>query len=195
MNGDFKNRVPNDEVLSRALRSLPRLAPPANLRMQLRVLASREQRRAAGTGLGFRDRLRLFSENLMRPLALPFAGGVFSTVLLFAMWIGPATPVHASSGFDVPTMLSTEVSIRKSAPMGAYNTDDIVVDVTVDEQGRMIDYMIVSGSALMDETLRRRIGAVLLLTQFNPATTLGTPVSGKMRLSLPAIHSYIDVKG
>jgi len=153
-----------------------------------------EQRRAAGTGIDFRDRVGLFSQNLMRPLALPFAGGVFSTVLLFSL-LGPGYSVQASNAFDVPTVLTTEASVRKSAPMAAYNTDDVIVDVTVDGQGRMTDYVIVSGNATKDESLRRRIGAVLLLTEFNPATTLGTPVAGSVRLSFSAIHSRIDVKG
>jgi hypothetical protein len=195
MNHDFEKRLPNNEALSRMLRGMSRRTVPADLSSKLRVLASREQRRAAGTGIAFADRVRLFSKNLMRPLALPFAGGVFSTILLFSMWLGPGYPARASTDFDVPTVLTTEASVRKSAPMAAYNTDDVIVDVTVDGQGRMTDYVIVSGNATMDQALRRRIGAVLLLTEFNPATTLGTPVSGRMRLSLSAIHSHIDVKG
>jgi hypothetical protein len=196
MNRDFEKRLPNDEALSQMVRGLPRRNVPADLSSRLRVLASREQRRATGTGIAYLDRVRLFSKNLMRPLALPFAGGVFSTILLFSMPLGQGYPARASSsGFDVPTVLTTEASVRKSAPMAAYNTDDVIVDVTVDGQGRMVDYLIVSGNATKDESLRRRIGAVLLLTEFNPATTLGTPVSGRMRLSLSAIHSHIDVKG
>jgi hypothetical protein len=199
MNRDYKERVLNDRVLNdktltQMLRGLPGRPVPADLRAKLRVLASREQRRAAGTGIAFADRVRLFSRNLMRPLALPFAGGVFSTILLFSL-VGPGYSVQASNAFDVPTVLTTEASVRKSAPMAAYNTDDVIVDVTVDGQGRMTDYVIVSGNATKDESLRRRIGAVLLLTEFNPATTLGTPVAGSVRLSFSAIHSHIDVKG
>src|ERR1041384_5354121 len=98
MNRNFENRVPNsekrlsDETLTRMMRGLSKRTPPPNLRSNLLVLASREQRptlSTAGKGLEFRDRARLFVQNLMRPLALPFAGGVFSTVLLFSFGLGP----------------------------------------------------------------------------------------------------------
>jgi hypothetical protein len=203
MNREFKQQVLNDEALTQAMRSLPRRTVPEDLRANLRVLASREQRRAAGTGIGFLDRARLFSKNLMRPLALPFAGGVFSTIVLFSL-LGPTSSVHASNGFDIPIppsrrslapSLTSDPTVLKTAPMLAYGSDDVIVDVTVDGQGHMIDYVIVSGNATMDEALRRSIGALLLLTEFHPATTLGRPHAGTVRLSLSAFHSSIDVKG
>jgi len=182
-----------DESVIRALRSLPRRMPPPGLTGSLRVIASREQRRRVyGSHGEFADRLRLFCDNLMRPLALPFAGGVFSTVILFSMWLGPANTVRASSTLDVPTGLATEASIRKTAPI-AESTSDVIVDVAVDGQGRMIDYSIVSGNVCKDEAMRRRIEGMLLLIEFNPATSFGQPVEGRMRLSLSASH--IDVKG
>jgi hypothetical protein len=182
-----------DHALGRALRSLPRRMPPPGLTSSLRVLASRERRRRVyGSGSAFADRVRLFCDNLMRPLALPFAGGVFSTVVLFSMWLGPSYTVRASSTVDVPTGLATEASIRKTAPI-AESTADVIVDIAVDGQGRMIDYSIVSGNCAKDEAMRRRIEGMLLLIEFNPATSFGQPVEGRMRLSLSASH--IDVKG
>jgi hypothetical protein len=182
-----------DNALSRALRSLPRRVPPPGLTSSLRVLASREQRRRIyGSGSAFADRLQLFGDNLMRPLAVPFAGGVFCTVVLFSMWLGPAYTVRASSTLDVPTGLATEASIRKTAPI-AESTADVIVDIAIDGQGRMIDYSIVSGNCVKDEAMRRRIEGMLLLIEFNPATSFGQPVEGRMRLSLSASH--IDVKG
>jgi hypothetical protein len=184
--------VGRDDGLTRALRSLPRRMPPPGLNSSLRVLASREHRRRIyWPSDAFSDRLTLLFDNLMRPLALPFAGGVFSTLILFAMWLGPTYTVRANST-DVPTVLSTEASIRKTAPI-AERTDDVIVDVTVDGQGRMIDYSIVSGNVTKDEAMRRRIEGMLLLIEFNPATSFGQPVEGRMRLSLSASH--IDVKG
>ena len=192
-NDAVRMMVAKDDALSRALRSLPRRLPPPGVTSSLRVLASREgRRRVYGSRAAFSDRLRLFSDNLMRPLALPFAGGVFSTVILFSMWLGPANTVRASSTLDVPTALATEASIRKTAPI-AESTADVIVDVAVDGQGRMVDYTIVSGNVCKDEAMRKRIEGMLLLIQFNPATSFGQPVEGRMRLSLSASH--IDVKG
>jgi hypothetical protein len=182
-----------DNALSRALRSLPSRMPPTGLTSSLRVIASREQRRRVyGYRNDLADRLRLFADNLMRPLALPFAGGVFSTVVLFSMWLSPSYTVRASGNLDVPTALATEASIRKTAPI-AESTADVIVDVVVDGQGRMTDYSIVSGNFTKDEAMRRRIEGMLLLIQFNPATSFGQPVESRMRLSLSASH--IDVKG
>jgi len=185
--------VLSDETLSRALRSLPRRQPPAHLASSLRVIASREQRRLVyGRGAATADRMRLFFNNLMRPLALPFAGGLFSAVALFSMCLVPMYPVRGSSTFDVPTGLTTPAALETTAPIAA-DTGDVIVDVTVDALGRMVDYKIVSGYATPDQSLRRSIEGTLLRTTFIPATALGQPVEGKMRLSLRTIH--IDVKG
>ena len=214
MNRDFEKRLPSDEALTRLLRSLPRRSVPAQVRGSLRVLASHELDRAAGKGIAWFDRVRLFSRDLMRPLALPLAGGVFSTIVLFSMF-GPIYSAQGRNGFDIPippslrsqaTVLSSDrggqrdPTVLKTAPMLAYGADDVIVDVMVDGQGRMIDYTIVSADAShadasKNDGLRRSIGAVLLLTEFHPATTLGRPVAGKVRLSVSACHSSIDVKG
>jgi hypothetical protein len=181
----------SEETLSEALRALPVRTPPG-LTTSLRVIASRErQRRAASSGFrGWRDRWELFAKNLMRPLALPLAGGVFSAVGLFSL-LAPTYPMRVDNRFDVPTMLTTQVSVNRMAPIRV-SDDDIIVDVTVDGQGRMIDYTIVSG-VLTNVRMQRRLEAVLLFTEFTPATTFGQPMASKMRLSLRSSH--IDVKG
>ena len=189
MKRDPRKVLQLDESLSQALRALPRRVPPAALTSSLRVLASREQRRRVyGSGNAYLDRLRLFSHNLMRPLALPFAGGVFSTIVLFSMWLVPMYPVRGSNTTDVPTVLNTAAAVKLTLPIAA-SAGDVVVDVTVDGDGRMIDYQIVSG----DPSLRRGIESVLLATVFTPATSFGQPVEGRIRLLLHSSH--IDVKG
>lgn len=181
-----------DDGLSRLLRGLPRRSPPPILTSSLRVLASRErQRRVRGRMATTMDRLRLFADNLMRPLALPFAGGVFSTVILFSMWLGPLYAVRASTTFDVPTILTTEATVKVTAPIAS--SGNATVDVTVDGDGRMIGYTILCGNVAKDENLRRSIESVLLMTRFTPATAFGQPVAGRIRLSL--YSSHIDVKG
>src|SRR5579864_5136560 len=96
------------------LRGLSARIPPAGLTTSLRVIASRERQRSlrrrtlAAVIASWRDRFDLFSVHLLRPLALPFAGGVFCTVILFSMFVVPTFPVRANSTVDVPTMLTTE---------------------------------------------------------------------------------------
>ena len=184
----------SEEGLSRALRALPVRVPPQGLATSLRVMASRErQRRLTGSAFcAWRARWGVFANNLMRPLALPLAGGVFSAIALFGI-LAPTYPVHADGGFDVPTMLTTQVGVSRMAPIHV-SDDDVIVDVTVDGQGRMIDYTVLSGAgALANVSTRRRLEAALIFTQFTPATAFGMPMAGKMRLSLR--NSRIDVRG
>jgi hypothetical protein len=182
-----------EDGVSRALRSLPRLRTPAGLNSSLRVLASRElQFLVRGRRLTRMDHVQLLFDNLMRPLALPFAGGLCSTIILFSMWVVPSYPVRASSTFDVPTMLTTGAAVRQMPPLATTANDDVVLDVTIDGDGRMVDYAIVSGDS-NDAAVRRSIEGFLLLTSFTPATAFGQPVGGRLRLTLRSSH--IDVKG
>jgi hypothetical protein len=201
MRNDFqRDRKLSDETLTRALRSLPSRVSPAGLTTSLRIIASRERQRMLGQRTfahrwaGWRQSLSLSMTNFMRPMAIPFAGGVLSAVVLFSMWLVPTYPLRANSTYDIPTMLSTEASIKGAAAVGDAN-GEIVVDVTVDDQGRMVDYHVVSGQVLLqDQNLRRRLENMLLFTAFIPATSFGQPMAARMRLSLHAL-SQIDVKG
>jgi len=191
MKRDYKE-VLSDQTLSVALRNLRRRTPPPELSSSLRVMASRQRLRAVyGRGPALADRFRLFADNLMRPLALPFAGGIFSAVVLFSMWVIPTYPLRGSSTSDVPLTWTTQAAIKQIGPVAA--TGDVVVDVTVDDTGRMSDYRIVCGNVNNNEVLRRSIESFLIFTVFQPATALGQPVQGKIRLFLQS--SQIDVKG
>jgi len=206
MIGDFKSRMilEDDQELRAALRALPR-ATPAGLTTSLRVIASRErQRRLAarcsrwGRFSHWGDRLSLHAANLMRPLALPLAGGVFSAVVLFGVLLGSTIPVHANTGTDfddVPTMLTTSASIKGIGPIHTWDDGDVVViDLSLDEQGRMVDYAIVSGAAVLaDAALRRRLENELLFTEFVPATAFGMPTTSRLYLRMGT--SRIEVKG
>jgi hypothetical protein len=192
------DRTRANERVSQALRGLPQRVPPAALSTTLRVLASRERQRLLSRRTwseafdAWQVRTRLYANNLMRPLALPFAGGVFSAAVLFSLLVS-SYPVRGNNAFDVPTALSTNPLVSRTAPFG--NTSgDVVVDVIVDGQGRMIDYAIVGGpEGLQKDALRRSIENTLLFTEFLPATSFGQAVSGKVRLVLHS--SQVDVKG
>lgn len=206
MRHDLRNPAATDS-LAGSLHRLPAKTPPVGLRTSLRISASRErQRRITHRNLGsilqlWWDRLQLSTEHLVRTMALPFAGGVCSTLVLFSMFVVPAYPLlhqnlaqgGASGEFDVPTMLTTQGSAKNVSPFSA-GDDDIVVDVAVDEQGRMIDYAVVAGaSALVNRDVRRRLENALVFSNFNPATTFGQPMVSKVRLWFHS--SRIEVKG
>jgi hypothetical protein len=181
------------DSVTRVLGSLPAKMPPSGLRTSLRVLASRERQRILSNQINWRDRFHLSMKNMMRPLALPFAGGILSTVALFGMCLTPMYPTRTDDSSDVPTGLTTEAAVKYTAPIGG-SCGEVVVDVTVDESGRMVDYKIVSGfNVLTSAQVRRSLENRLIFTEFKPVTQFGHAMSGKLRVYFR--NSEVDVKG
>lgn len=186
-----------EKHVSMLLRSLPPRVPPAGLKTSLRVIASKErQRLIQGSGVrqicaSWLDRTRDSLHQLLRPLALPAAGGFFSAVVLFSMWLVPTYPLRAkSTALDIPTQLTTGVQIQRSVT--AALSASVLVDVDVDDQGHLMGYQIVSGADVVaDPLMRRRMETALWFTTFSPATAFGMPMAGKTRvLLLPGPEIY-----
>jgi putative zinc finger protein len=184
-----------------ALRSLPQSPVPSTLTLRLRVVASKVRARSARGESGWsrwRGRFQLSLKNLMRPLALPLAGGLCSAVVLFSALVPTFTSTYAmdktpSSLWDVPTMLATQPMVKCTAPV-AFGETEAVVDLTIDEQGRIANYTIVStGPEQKTEQGRRNIENKLLFIGFWPATAFGKPVAGRVRVSFGSSH--VEVRG
>lgn len=182
-----------------SLGRLPVRVPPASLRSALLSMAAREiARRRGGVGLAARftrwaEGYQFRLDGLMRPLALPFAGGLVSAILAFALFV-PMFAVPGKSVIqDVPTMLFTEATVN-SVPDFDMNEDEVLVDLVVDGQGRIVDYSAPHGQDWMrNAPLRRRLENALLFTNFKPSTMFGQPASTRVRLTIR--RSQIDVKG
>jgi len=182
--------------LREALRSLPRETPPADLIVRLRVAASKARVRARNSArpwLEWRDRVRLSLGHLMRPVALPAVGGLCSAVFLFSTLV----PVFKSAFvmdnlWDVPTTLTTQPTVKFMAPV-AFMNEDAVVDLKLDDQGRIINYSILGAPGPASAELRHSIENSLLFTEFWPATAFGKPIAGTIRISFRS--SRIDVRG
>jgi hypothetical protein len=181
------------------LRTMPPRVAPAELDTSLRIIASREAQRRRGRASWairwslMQQDLRLWANNLMRPLAIPTAGGFVSALLLFAV-LAPslAIPPVAAKTSDVPTVLWTDPTVKNFLPIGFEGDGDLVVEITVDENGKLVDYSIPNTG----DTLRRMDPSIenqILFTQFTPATRLGQPASGKVKITFRS--SRIDVKG
>jgi hypothetical protein len=192
-------KSPSVSQLRSVLRTMPVRVPPVGLATNLRVVASREaQRRRAHSSLTarwltLREDLRLWMNNLMRPLAIPTAGGFVSALVMFGI-LAPslAIPPVVARANDVPTVLYTGASVKNFLPIGFEGGDDLVVEITVDENGKLVDFSIpnpVSGESRMHRSIENQI----LFTSFYPATRLGQPMSGKVRITFRS--SRIDVKG
>jgi hypothetical protein len=199
MSHELRQVLENDQALTRALRGLPRRNATAGMTTTLRVLASRERERAVHKVTwksqlkNWMERAHLAMENVMRPLALPVAGGVFSAVTLFSVWVVPAYPALARTGYDVPTQLNTEARVKGFSSISAPGAD-IVMDVDLDEGGRVVDYKIIDAGYSPDVNSRRKLENLLVFqTTFIPATSFGKPMASKIRLWWSS--SRIDVKG
>jgi hypothetical protein len=185
-------------TIRRALRSMPVRVPPADLDLRLRVTASREASRrrlsANGRVSFWQERVRMWFADLMRPLALPTAGGFVSAVILFGL-LAPNLAVRDVSAqtADIPTSLYTEASVKSSLPLG-YDGAEMLVDVTVDEEGRMVEYFLPEDVPVKSTPeLRRNIENHLLTMVFTPATTFGQPTASRLKIWLR--NSRIDVRG
>ena len=189
-----------EPAIESALHALPKRLPPSDLSTRLRVIASRERtRRSIFASLHsalthYRGRAWLLFENLARPLAIPTVGGLAAAVVLFSIIaMNYPTAAHAST-VDVPTVLFTEASFKN---MGLFplDTEEVVIDLTIDESGRVLDYSFVDGGVPIQngKQLKNKIDSALLFAEFVPATSFGQPIPGKIRLSFRRGH--IDVRG
>lgn len=183
--------------VSVSLGALPKARLKSRDRLALRVLASREAQRQKYAGWsGFLRRCSeaytLWSNNLAKPVVGPAAGGLAAAVVLFSMVMINFRGIVVAQANDVPTALYTNATV-KSTPL-SYEFDDVVLDILVDEQGRVIDYAFPDGyGSLKTSALRRKMEHSLLFTQFTPATAFGQPTAGWVRVSFK--RSEIDVKG
>ena len=168
-----------------AVGKLPAVAPPAHLSSVLRVMASQERSRLLARKHPFRHlagQFHLWAENLMRPVAIPLAGGLVSAMLLFGMLM-PTFAFQRNLSNDVQVALFTEPAVKAQNPF-ALPDEDIVIEVTIDGQGRVIDYAVTQGPSLLkNHELRRAIENKLLFMEFTPATAFGAPRFGRMYLS------------
>ena len=186
-------------LLRESLLSTKRYSAPEKLSANLRVLASRELARRAkretwqAFAADLRASLKLWIDNLMRPFAIPLAGGLASAIVLFGTLVPTFARVYTPNN-DVPAGWYTGASLEAFGPFGLAE-DTVILDVTIDDQGRMVDYTIPGGKSgpWEDEALRRTIVNSLLFTRFTPANFFGQPTYGKVRVMLR--RSQVDVRG
>ena len=89
-------------MLSRA----PRVRPPADLAVRIKVAAAQLQQAGDARGLArrFRDRAEILLDNVFRPITLPATGGFVSAMLIFVVVLhvmAPGLTVQANPN-DVP---------------------------------------------------------------------------------------------
>ena len=181
-------------VIRGELRNLPMRTPPARLMTQLQVLASRERMRRLSHGTMralvhfWALELRLFFDNLMRPFALPFAGGLLSALFLFTM-LAPGLPARRQIIDDV--LIGQSHATFDTLPPWVVSEDYVLVWVTLDKDGSVMDYSPVPSN--VSDKLPDDIANMILFSKFQPATKFGLPVASKILVSFR--RDRISVKG
>ena len=180
-------------ALRNGLKSLPPAAVPEPLRTQLQVLASHERDRWNATKTlplalhTWAVNIKLAVDNLMRPLALPLAGGLASALLLFGLLV-PTLGFRPSILNDVPTGFYTAATLVEVAPLGI-NNDETVVELYVDAKGQATDYSIQRGK--VSPAMQAGLTKMMFFSRFTPATWFGQPTNGKVLVSFRRINYVV----
>jgi hypothetical protein len=187
------------------LRKMAQAPVPVALDAKLRVLASHERERQLAR-ISVRERVRrmaanvnLAFDNLARPVALPLTGGLVSALLLFGLMMPTLNFARQTGGYEFTADSTVPRGSIVTTPWGQQvdrNAVDFpffaspnqpksdyvnIVNLTIDESGRVVDWTIVRGQ-LTDE-----MKSIIVLGRFDPATADGVNTSGtiQVRQSLP----------
>jgi hypothetical protein len=188
--------------LSVLLSRVPSAVPPADLAIRIKVAAAKVQETEgwARRWQRIKDRCEILLDNVFRPLTVPATGGLFSAFIIFAFVLHmmlPGITVQADPN-DIPTgLLQPAELISLSGYPDAVVAEmqhpdlelqrDLLVDVTVDANGQMTTYSIISGSDAPE--VRHRLDQMLIFSRFRPMLSFGRPTAGgHVVLSFSAIH-------
>jgi hypothetical protein len=165
----------------RWLTSTPRPQAPPDLALKLRIAISREIARSQHSELeGVKERV----ENAIRRFLVPATAGLVTAVVVFVMLMGSfAIPVQASN--DIPLLVYVAPSFKASAyalQQGQLSEDSVVVEAVIDESGRVQDFRILSSPDDVQQWLPQ-VKNALIFTEFQPATAMGRPTSGRVVLA------------
>jgi len=199
---DCREELQRYRKLSQLMAGVPRIVPPGDLAVRIKVAAAQMQPAMTWKQqfASMRDRIEILSENVFRPLTVPATGGFFSAILVFVVMLHmmvPGISVQAVQN-DVPLNLMQPAElITLSDNPGSWAPEQhetelslphgLVVDVTVDQHGQMLDYQILTGPDSQD--MRRQLDQMLLFSRFRPMMSFGRPAAGgHVILSFSAVH-------
>lgn len=198
---DCREELQRFRKLGALLSHLPKRLPPPDLAVRIKVAAAQAQASQGwrARALQIRNRLEILLDNVARPLTLPATGGFVSAILVFvlvAQMLVPGITVRAIEN-DVPINLMRPaelLSLSEYPPAWAPEHDlelalphGLLVDVTVDAQGGMTGYQILSGPRSSD--MQHQLDQLLMFSRFSPMLSFGRPTAGgHVILSFSAVH-------
>jgi hypothetical protein len=196
--GECRIHLERYQLLASHLASVEPVPPPAHLAVQIRARASRDSSIWDGVGRWW-SRATLVFENILEPLAVPAAGGVLTAlavVVLFVHGMLVGVPMGGVVQNDLPLDLIQPAQLESLAPFpvagigatdGQSNSGALLLEATLNAQGQVIFYKILSGPS--DAAVRHQIDQVLLFSRFRPQLSFGRPTDGgRVFLSFSEVH-------
>jgi len=179
-------------------------APPVPEDMILETRVRLSHARNDNFLVRFENRLN----NVLKPLVVPVLLGTSLTLLLFGVLLGSLTrestvlagslgresTVLTHDHFDEPPVYRLFQPVRTTnanwiafTSNAKQRTDEMLtIETHVGEEGRVIDYQVISGP--QNPEVNSWIRQVLSLAEFTPATAFGRPVESRIILSFVAVH-------
>jgi len=180
------------ESLSALMRHLSAVQPPAHLGTRIRLAVSHE------SSPRFWTRWKVHLDNLMRPLAVPAAGGVLAAVMSFITLMGSVGMTPRMFAEDVPLaffakafVATPEMSMTRPFSV----TEETLVLAFIDGEGAVYDFRVISNDGRRPNAkLSAELASALVNLRFEPAMSFGRAVPGTMLITLrPA--DQVEVRG
>ncbi len=177
----------------RILSAVGQAKAPADLGLRLRLAISHEHSKRKSSWI---DTISLKWDNAVRPLLLQVSAGFAGAVMLvgsIALLLGLVAAPEPVMANDEPlgAMTSPHYLYSSVNPHAILTDHDgvIVVEASVDSDGKVYDYRIVSGPE--SPAVQSQVVDQLLTSVFQPASVFGAPVRGRVVLTF----SGISVRG
>ena len=165
---------------------------PDDMVLETRVRLSRERNKNVLVRL--ENRLNY----VFRPLVVPAFFGVSLTMLFFGILLGSfasdSTVLAQDRPADEPAFAlyqpvhTTDPTMLRFASSDDQDLDEpLTIETKVGDEGRVIDYEILSGP--QNPEVNAWIREMMSLAQFTPATAFGRPVESKIILSFVAVRN------
>ena len=174
------------------LASIEKPVVPEDMVLETRVRLSQERNK--NFLVRFENRLNY----VLRPVVVPALFGVSLTMLFFGVLLGSlasgSTVLAQSQWSDEPVfglyrpVHTTDPTMMAFASSDKQDLDEpLTIETHVGEEGRVIDYEVLSGPPSPE--VNGWIRETLSLAQFTPATAFGRPVESKIILSFVAVRN------
>jgi len=181
---DCREEVSGIEQLGLLLRRLPPREVPQRLISAIRTRISRERARKQSPGWLWK------LTHQWGYLALPGGAGLLSAMLIFGVLASHFSVPPRDDTDDVPLAMRTTARPRDAHLRDLNSSEgDMVVQVLIDQKGRVAGYDIVEGSYTPQDL--RNLRNSLLFAIFDPARIFGIPTADTLIFS----YRRVDVRG